>query len=171
LEAIEVPATGGGNSFIWGVPHDQPKAPPRRGTTAMNYDEAVAARAHNRENAKPNGPHIPDVDAAKFALLGSIGNTKKLNEVYVPKIVAGELDVNITEEYGRTAFQMAVWYGHTEFAAVLLAHGAKWDTWDCELWSPLHYAGASAGRAPDTYPLTLSSQPHNLDPAIPTRAL
>ena len=105
----------------------------------MNYEEALVANAAERHTFD-TGPKVPDQAKAAFVTCGQIGNVKKLREVYIPKILSGELDVNCTEERGRTSFQMAVWYGHVEFAKLLLEHGAKYDTWDTDLWSPLHYA-------------------------------
>ena len=119
----------------------------------MNYEEALVANAAETHTFE-SGPKVPDQAKAAFVTCGQMGNVKKLREVYIPKILSGELDVNCTEERGRTSFQMAVWYGHVEFAKLLLEHGAKYDTWDTDLWSPLHYA--AEWDKPDTVELLLA---------------
>ncbi|KAL1500183.1 hypothetical protein AB1Y20_012852 [Prymnesium parvum] len=68
--------------------------------------------------------------------------TCKLKKVmsYKEKLAREGLDLNVRGERGRTALQMAAWYGRADVLCWLLEEGATFDTWDDDIWSPLHYA-------------------------------
>lgn len=99
---------------------------------------------HRNKDLKDKGfacvPLVPDLLVAKYVMVGALGNMRVLKAKYLPAIEAGELDVNAKDEQGRTCLQMAAMYGFAEMTALLISKGAKFDTWDNDVWSPLHYA-------------------------------
>jgi len=108
-------------------------------------------------------PLIPDLLVAKYVTVGALGNMRVLKDKYLPAIEAGDLDINAKDELGRTCLQMALWYGFAEMAALLISKGATFDTWDEDVWSPLHYAAEWDKQATVMLLLAKGDDMHKLD--------